>query len=238
MLEILNGSRGRNQTKRTSSAVQTGPGTYWPSGFIGSHLLDDLLNNAEYDQIIAVVRKPLKVTHAKLKMLIGDFRTLPNLKSELVADEVFIALGTTKKNTPQRDEYYHVDHDYPVLAAKIAKENGAKSVFIVAAIGANADSNFFYIKTKGETERDIKTLDFQHTHIFQPSMIVGNRKEVRAMEKTFIKAWVVVDPFFVGTLNRYKGIDGKDVAKAMMNAAKKQTDKVKTYQRSDMLALL
>ncbi len=208
------------------------------SGFIGSHLLDNLLNNPEYEQVIAVVRKPLKLTHAKLKMLIGDFHTLPNLKANLVADEIFIALGTTRKKTPQHEEYYQIDYHYPILAAKIAKENGAKSVFIVTSIGANAASNFFYIKTKGETERAIKALDFQHTHIFQPSMIVGSRKEKRAMEKTLIKAWTLVDPLFVGGLNRYKGIDGKDVAKAMMIAAKKQTDKVKTYQRSDMLAFL
>lgn len=208
------------------------------SGFIGSYLLGDLLNNPEYDQVTVVVRKPLNMTHAKLKTLIGDFRTLPNLKADLVADEVFIALGTTKKNTPQPEEYYHVDHDYPILAAKIAKENGAKSVFIVTAIGANAGSNFFYVKTKGETERDIKALDFQHTHIFQPSMIVGTRKEERAMEKTLIKTWTIINPLLVGDLNRYKGIDGKDVAKAMVNAAKKQTDKVKIYQWRDMFALL
>jgi uncharacterized protein YbjT (DUF2867 family) len=208
------------------------------SGFIGSYILDELLNDPEYDQVTVVVRRPLKVSHAKLKMLIGDFRTLPSLKAELIADEVFIALGTTKKNTPQREEYYHVDHDYPILAAKIAKENGAKSVFVVTAIGADADSKFFYIKTKGETERDIKALGFQHTHIFQPSMIMGNRKEHRPMEKAFIRVWGAADRLFVSGLSRYKGIDAKDVAKAMIKAAKKQTDKVKIYQWREMYELL
>ena len=210
------------------------------SGFIGSHLLDELLSNPDYDQVTAVVRRALPsdahVSSAKLRTLIGDFRTLPNLRADLVADEVFIALGTTKKQSPKREDYYRVDHDYPVLAAKIAKENGAKSVFIVTAVGADPDSILPYIKTKGETERDIKALDFQHTHIFQPSMIVGNRKEKRAMEKTLIKAWLMVDPLFVGVLDRFKGIDGKDVATAMMNAAKNQTDKVKVHQWREMSA--
>lgn len=208
------------------------------SGFIGSHLLTDLLNNPNYEQVIAVVRKPLPETHTKLKMLIGDFQTLPTLKQELVADEIFIALGTTRKNTPQLEEYYRVDHDYPLLAAKIAKDNGATSVFIVTAIGADANSRFFYIKTKGEIERDIKALDYSYTHIFQPSMIVGSRQEKRTMEKIIIQVWNVIDSIFIGGLNRFKGIDGKDVAKAMALAANTQTAKVKVYQWSEMNVLL
>lgn len=211
------------------------------TGFIGSHLLKDLLKSSIYDGVTVVVRKPLSgelKNHPKLKMLIGDYRSLPKLKTELVADDVFIALGTTKKQTPDEAEYYRVDHDYPVFAAKLAKENGAKSVSIVTAIGASSDSPFFYIKTKGETERDIKALGFTATHIFQPSMIVGHRKEERAMEKVFIGAWNVVDPFFVGRMDRLKGIDGKDVAKAMLLAAQNQTDRLKIFRWREMHDLL
>lgn len=208
------------------------------SGFIGSHLLTELLNSPNYDQVTVVVRKPLSLSHPKLKMLIGDFKTLTSLKPEIQADDVFITLGTTKKQTPNQKEYYQVDHDYPVLAAQIAKENGAKSVFIVTAIGAHKNSNVFYVKTKGETERDIQALNFKHTHIFQPSMILGQRREKRTVEKIFINVWSVIDHIFVGRLNQYKGIDGKDVAKAMINAAKVQTDKVKFYRWKDMMGLV
>ena len=146
---------------------------------------------------------------------------MPDLKENIVADEIFITLGTTKKNTPNQDEYYQIDHDYPVLAAKIAKEKGAKSVFVVTAVGANANSTIFYIKTKGETERDIIALDFEHTHIFRPSMLMGNRKENRPLEKFLLKLWPVINFVLIGNkLKRYRGIDGKDVAKAMNNAAK------------------
>lgn len=208
------------------------------SGFIGSHLVRDLLANPDYEQVTVVVRKPLPIHHPKLKTLIGDFNTLPSLKSEITADEVFLTLGTTTKHTPNREEYYRIDHDYPVLAAKLAQENGATSVFVVTAVGANKDSNMFYIRTKGEVERDIQALGFKHTHIFQPSMIVGQREEKRAMEKALINVWKVVDSVFVGPLERYKGIDGKDIARAMMNAAQRPTDKVKTYRWREMTALL
>jgi uncharacterized protein YbjT (DUF2867 family) len=208
------------------------------SGFIGSHLLQELLNNNDYEQVTIVVRKDQNITHPKLKTLIGDFHTLPQLKEDIIADEIFIALGTTKKHTPNEKEYYQIDHDYPVLAAKTAKENGAKSVFVVSSIGANPNSTIFYTKTKGELERDLIALDFEHTHIFEPSMIVGNRKENRPSEKIFIKIFTIISPLLIGKLNKYKGIDGKDIAKAINNSAKDQTEKVKIYKWNEMNSLL
>lgn len=204
------------------------------SGYIGSYLLQDLLNNEAYEQVTIVVRKDLNISHPKLKTVLGDLNTLPNLKPEIVADDVFITLGTTKKNTPDLKKYYQVDHDYPVLAAKIAKENGAKAVFMVTAIGANSKSKIFYSRTKGEVERDVIALDFKHTHIFQPSMILANRKENRAGEKIFMKIFKVINPIFVGGISKYKGIEGRDVAKAMNLAALNQTEKVKIYQWKEM----
>lgn len=207
------------------------------TGFIGSHLLNDLLQNPLYSRVTVVVRKSLEIVHPKLITLIGDFNSLTKLKSDLVGDDVFIALGTTKKHTPNQAEYYQVDHDYPVLAAQLAQANGATAVFVVTAIGANADSKIFYTRTKGEVERDIKALGYKRTGIFEPSMIVGQREEKRSMEKALINVWNVVDRIFVGPMTRYKGIDGKDVARAMMKAASRQTEAVKIYRWKEMTEL-
>jgi uncharacterized protein YbjT (DUF2867 family) len=204
------------------------------SGFIGSYLLDELLGDAEYEKVTIVVRKDLQIRNPKLETIIGDYRSLSNLKGNIVADEIFITLGTTRKNTPDQREYYQIDHDYPVLAATIAKEKGAKSVFVVTAVGANANSGIFYVRTKGEIERDIIALDFEHTHIFRPSMLLGSRKEHRSSEKVFIKIWSAINRIFIGKLSRYRGIDGKDVARAMINAAKNQSEKIRIYQWKEM----
>ena len=204
------------------------------SGFIGSFLLSQLLNDPDYEQVTIVVRKPLDIQHPKLKTLIGDFSTLRNLKDQIGVDEVFIAMGTTKSKTPDEKEYYQIDHDYPVLAARIARESGAKSVFIVTAVGANQHSKVFYLRTKGEVERDISSLGFEHAHFFRPSMLLGERKEHRALEKTLIKMWPVVQGIFVGGLSKYKGIEGRDVARAMIRAAKQQSDRVGVYEWKEM----
>jgi uncharacterized protein YbjT (DUF2867 family) len=200
------------------------------SGFIGSFLLEELLNDARYEQVTIVVRKDPGIHHPKLITLIGDYNTLPSLKAKLVGDEIYIALGTTKKNTPDEKLYYQVDHDYPVLAAKMAKENGAGTVLLVSAVGPGLSSKIFYIRTKAETERDIESLGFAHTHIFRPSMLMGNRKEKRPLEKILIKVFAVINPLFIGSLSKYRGIEGKSLAKAMITAANEHTPTHAIYE--------
>jgi uncharacterized protein YbjT (DUF2867 family) len=208
------------------------------SGLVGSHLLDILLNHPDYEQVIIVVRKNLNSSHPKLKTLTGDYHSLPNLKDDIEADEVFITLGTTKNKTPDQKVYYQIDHDYPVLAAKIAQERGAKSVFIVTAVGANANSSVFYIRTKGEAERDIIAVGLDHTHIFRPSMILGNRKENRPLERVFMKVWPAISSVLTGRLSKYRGMEARDIAQAMVNAAKNQREKVAIYHWKEMKELL
>jgi uncharacterized protein YbjT (DUF2867 family) len=208
------------------------------TGFIGSHLLRKLLANPDYERVIAVARKQLPVSHAKLTTLIGDLASLPALKPQLVANEVFIALGTTRKHTPDETEYYKIDHDYPLLAAEIAKANGAQSVFLVTAVGADAGSSLFYVRTKGEVERDILALDFDHTHIFRPSMILGQRDEDRPRDRLFIAIWSVINPLLLGPANRYRGLTGEEIAQAMALAAQHPAGKVRIYHWSEMSALL
>lgn len=209
------------------------------SGFIGSILLQQLLDSPYYSLVTIVVRRPLAISHPKLNMLIGDYNSLPALKGSIKGDDIFIALGTTKANTPDEKLYYQVDHDYPVRAASIAKENGATSVLFVSAVGPNIDSKIFYIRTKAETERDIIALGFKHTAIFRPSMLMGNRtNEKRPMEKFLIGLFRVINPLLAGRLSKFKGIDGKDVAKAMVAAANRPESKVKVYEWKEMMEVV
>ncbi|MFC0321592.1 NAD(P)H-binding protein [Olivibacter oleidegradans] len=209
------------------------------TGLIGSYLLKELLNSTDYEVVTVVVRRKLTIHHPKLKLLIGDYHSLPSLKEDIKADEVYITLGTTKNKTPDQRVYYEIDHDYPVLAAKIAKERGATAVFLVTAVGANPSSGVFYLRTKGEVERDLIAQGFDHTHIFRPSMLMGNRDENRPLEKFFMAIWWFIGPLLIGKgLEKYRGIAGERVANAMIKAAQNQNEKVKIYHWREMQDLL
>ena len=127
---LENGGRGVATTEEGWESRQMKRAlVFGSSGFVGSHLLSELLNSPDYGQVTAVARKSLKITHPRLRTVIADYDSLAGVKSEIAADEVFLALGTTKANSPKKAEYYQVDHDYPVLAARIAKESGANGSF-------------------------------------------------------------------------------------------------------------
>jgi uncharacterized protein YbjT (DUF2867 family) len=96
----------------------------------------------------------------------------------------------------------------------------------------------FYLRTKGEVERDILALGFGHTHIFGPPMIIGQRDENRPRERLFIAAWGVLNPLLVGPADRYRGLTGNDIARAVANAARHQTEAVRIYHWKEMVRLL
>lgn len=202
------------------------------TGMVGSYLLEYLLENPAYDKVTIVVRKDSGIRHPKLTTLIGDLNSLSSLKENIQADDVFIALGTTKAKTPDEKEYYKIDHDYPVEAARISKEKGATSVFLVSAVGPDPNSRVFYVRTKAETERDLLALDYVHTHIFRPSMIMGNRKEKRPMERLFIGLFNLINPLLFSS--KFRGIQAKDIALAMNNAAQRPAAKSKIYYWKEM----
>jgi len=95
------------------------------------------------------------------------------------------------------------------------------------------------LRTKGETERDVIALNFEHTHIFRPSMILGHRKEKRSLlEEALIKCWSALNPLLTWKWDKYKGITGEAIAKALMKSAQNQTEKVKIYHWREMHDLL
>lgn len=207
------------------------------SGFVGGFLVDKLLASDYYNEVLVVVRKPILRQHPKLKIIIADFDTLNTHQKALIANDVFIALGTTKKKTPNEQQYYKIDHDYPVLAAKYCLQNGASNVLLVSAVGANSSSSIFYTRTKGDVERDIIALNYENTHIFRPSMIMGSRAENRPTEKMLLSFWGGLNFLFFGKMHKYRGINAEEIAIAMVNAANLKTEKLSFYHWDEIKSL-
>jgi uncharacterized protein YbjT (DUF2867 family) len=191
------------------------------SGLIGSNLLNILLQHAFYDEVLVVVRKELPVMHHKLVQLVVDFEALENYSTAISGHALFCCLGSTKKKNPDLKEYRKIDHDYPVALAQLAGQNGMEQYHLVSAIGADSKSSNFYAKMKGETEDDIQRIDIKCLHIYQPSVLTGERKESRPMEKIAIGFMKMIDPLLIGGLKKYRSIPAQTVAMAMFNESLK-----------------
>jgi uncharacterized protein YbjT (DUF2867 family) len=179
-------------------------------------LLEQLLSNNNYKEVLIVGRKKLERQHPKLKQLIVDFDKLNDYATQIQGDVVFCCLGTTKNKTPDQVQYKKIDYQYPLDAAAIAKNNGAEQYHLVSALGANPSSSIFYTKTKGEVERDLKAIPFKSVHIYQPSLLVGERKESRNMEGLMTVVMQILNPFLFSGLRKYRSIKIEKVALAML----------------------
>lgn len=206
------------------------------TGFIGSQLLPLLLASTDYDRVTIVVRRDPGVAHVKLVTLVGDLDSLPSLAGRIEADDVFIALGTTKAKVPDQSAYYRIDHDYPVQAAALAQACGATGVFLVSAVGADPGSSVFYLRTKGDAERDVIARGLARTHVFRPSQLLGQREESRPLERFMIAVWPAIDWMLVGGARKYRGIAGVDVARAMVRCANEGAAGVHVHEWADMQA--
>ncbi len=184
------------------------------TGLIGSQLIKLLLDDPGYGSVIAISRKPLDVRHSKLKNVIADLSTLDAHRDQLVADEVYCCLGTTMKVAGSKEAFRAVDFDYPLALAKLVHANGAKCFSLVSSLGANADSFVFYNKVKGEIENAIDDIGFDRFHIFQPSLLLGNRNEKRVGEDSAKTAYQLLG-FLLP--KKYKAIESLKVAKAMIH---------------------
>lgn len=199
------------------------------SGLTGSCLLDLLLHQPAYDEVLVLVRKDLPLKHNKLTQMVVDFDRLDEYSVRITGDALFCCLGSTKKKTPDLKDYRKVDHDYPLHLAQIALKNGISQFHLVSAIGASTKASNFYSKMKGETEEDIIKTGLPSLHIYRPSFIAGNRKENRPLEKFFIGLMKVMDPILIGKLKKYRSIAAKTIANAMYKQSLKNETGVHIY---------
>lgn len=201
------------------------------TGLIGNFCLRALLTHQSYEKVISIGRNPIKATHPKLKHHIIDFENLDAYKKLIAGNDLFICLGTTLKKAGSKEAFRKIDYELVFQIAKIASLNDMSQILLVSALGADQESMFFYNRVKGELEEAVRKLPFWAVHIFQPSLLLGDRQEERLMEQIAVKVSRVVDRFTGPLLGKYRPIQASTVAKAMANAAQ-QIKKGTFYYRS------
>ncbi|MGH7237745.1 MAG: NAD(P)H-binding protein [Candidatus Saccharimonadales bacterium] len=185
------------------------------SGLIGGQLLNVLLQSSVYKDITVLVRKELPLNDKRLKQVVINFEDLDAHTAEITGDALFCCLGSTKKKTPDRAVYWKIDHDYPLQLARMALSNGVKQYHLVSALGAGTSATNFYLKMKGETEKDISKIVLKCLHIYRASLLTGHRNEKRFAERFITALASVINPILIGSLRKYRSIPAKTVALAM-----------------------
>ena len=207
------------------------------SGLVGGHLLNELIKENYYSKIKIFVRSEHKISDPKIEIIRTDFNNLQNHKDDIKGDDCFLCIGTTKQNSPDKNDYRRVELDIPKEIAQIAKSNSINSFVFVSSGYADPKSSGDYLKFKGQVEEELKRLNFTKLGIMRPSFLMGKRKEKRIGEKIGILVFKLLSPLLLGPLKKMKPINSEIVAKAMVAFVQSDTQK-NTFESNEILKII
>ncbi|XP_042337723.1 oxidoreductase HTATIP2-like [Plectropomus leopardus] len=155
------------------------------SGETGSVLLQELLGRNIFSKITLIGRRQLTFedkAYENLVQEVVDFEKLDDYAAAFQGHDVgYCCLGTTRAKAGA-DGFIRVDHDYVLKSAELAKAGGCTQFHLESSRGADKNSNFLYLKVKGQVEADIEALGFDRYSIYRPGVLLVDRQESRPAE--------------------------------------------------------
>lgn len=207
------------------------------TGLVGNFITRKLLDDNRYVKVKVFVRRSLKINNPKLEEHVTNFDNIDVWKEYLTGDELFSALGTTIKKAGSKEAQYKIDFTYQFKVAKSASDNGVKKYLLVSSAGANYKSGNFYLRLKGNLDEKVQQLSFNQICIFRPSILVGDRSDIRIGESIGIKIAGIVTKI-IPALKKYRPIEALKVAEAMIKSANQNVSgKSKIYQPEEIFEI-
>ena len=202
------------------------------TGATGRELVKQLLEHPSFASVSIFVRRRPTFKHHKLKVHEINFSKCFDYKTLVIGDVIFSALGTTLKDAGSKAKQYNVDYTYQYNFAKMASENSVSHYSLVSSYGANKNSWFFYLSTKGALEEEIKKLPFKSIKIYQPPALIRQTDLLRPAEKRGVSILNTLNSF--GILRNQKPLPVSVLARKMIDEVNHYTDGINIYQPKDI----
>lgn len=142
------------------------------TGFVGGHLVDDLLAKGHRLRCLVRSEKKEKALSEKgVEVVRGDITSAETLKGVLGPEDFVVHLvGIIEERQKATFNSVHVEGTANLVAE--AKRAGVRHFFYQSALGSDRNSWSGYLRTKGEAEDIVRGSGLNFT-IFRPSLIIG-----------------------------------------------------------------
>lgn len=188
------------------------------SGLIGSHVIRLCLGREDV-RLAAIARAELALPPgARMEVFVAAPEKWDEVIEALRPRAVICALGTTwKKAGGDEAAFRAVDQDLVLAVARAAKMHGVERFVSVSSAGADPHTGNFYLKVKGETDRELAKIGIGRLDVLRPGLLRGKRGgERRIGERLAILASPIVNPLLGGPWRAYRAIDAETVARAAL----------------------
>ncbi|XP_047218536.1 oxidoreductase HTATIP2 [Girardinichthys multiradiatus] len=207
------------------------------SGETGKMLLRELLERNIFSKITLIGRRQLTFGDKEYENLVQEvinFEKLDDYAAAFMGHDVgYCCLGTTRAKAGA-DGFIKVDHDYVLKSAELAKAGGCTQFHLESSRGADKNSNFLYLKVKGQVEAEIEALGFDRLAIYRPGVLLVDRQESRPGEWLARKFFGAVSAVCSTSMS----IPIQAVAKAMVsNTLLQPEQKAEILENKDIFSL-
>jgi uncharacterized protein YbjT (DUF2867 family) len=184
------------------------------TGSAGGSVLRVCLSAPAVEEVRAIVRRPLKLAHDKLRVFVhGDYLDYAPVEEAFVGvDACFYCLGISVNQVSGEEEYRRITHDFALAAARTLKANSPGAAFhFISGQGAGLDSRMMWARVKAETERDLGNV--MDTVCWRPAFIDGDDSASQPrIYQALRPLFRILSPF------RSLYVTGEDIGRAMLQA--------------------
>jgi len=188
------------------------------TGLIGGEVIKLALGREDV-RLVAVARREFALPPgARMELFVADPAKWGEVFEAIRPTALICALGTTWRKAG-RDEaaFRAVDHELVVETARAAKAQGIERLVAVSSAGADALSKTFYLRVKGEVERDLAALRFKRLDVLRPGLLRGPRSgDRRLVERLGIAVSPLTDLAMHGRFSGFRSIRADTVARAAL----------------------
>jgi hypothetical protein len=166
---------------------------------VGQGALLECLDHPDVTAVLALVRRPTGVTHAKLEEIVHeDFFEYGGLGDRLAgSDTCFFCLGVSSAGMREA-EYHRLTYELTLAAAvELARLNPEMTFCYVSGTGTDSSERgrVMWARVKGKTENHLLRLPFKAAYMFRPGYIHPMRG-ITSRTRLYRIFYAVLRPFY------------------------------------------
>ncbi|WP_374406030.1 NAD(P)H-binding protein [Pelagerythrobacter sp.] len=191
------------------------------TGLIGRTVIDLAIGRDDF-RLTGLSRREVPLPDGvRMEMFVADPAQWGEVFEAVRPTALICALGTTWRQSGADEAAFRaVDHDLVLETARAAKAHGVERMVAVSSAGASLAAKTFYLRVKGEVERDLAKVGFKRLDVLRPGLLRGERgEERRPGERIGITVSPLTDLFLRGGMRQYRSIAARMVAEATLGLA-------------------